>query len=211
LYEESLFYYQDLNDKGGTATVYEGLGQLALQTGKLNTAAQHFRQALIVAQEIHYIPLLLSIVTDIGALLARANKAERSTPLFQMVLNHPASNQHQREEARSHLENTSEGMGTDADMPDLDVIVVTLEAELLAIADIDPQSVEQPLLDPLTPRELEVLQLIGKGLSNPAIAEHLFLSVGTVKAHTSRIYSKLGVQNRVQAVTLARELSLLQD
>ena len=61
----------------------------------------------------------------------------------------------------------------------------------------------------LTPRELEVLRLIAEGLSNPAIAGKLTISVGTVKAHTANIYSKLGASNRVQALALARDLRLL--
>jgi LuxR family maltose regulon positive regulatory protein len=67
------------------------------------------------------------------------------------------------------------------------------------------------LIEPLTERELEVLRLIGQGLSNPAIADRLIISVGTVKAHTNRIYGKLAVTNRVEAVTRARVLALLID
>ncbi|HEX6034551.1 MAG TPA: LuxR C-terminal-related transcriptional regulator, partial [Anaerolineales bacterium] len=62
----------------------------------------------------------------------------------------------------------------------------------------------------LTPRQLEVLQLIAEGLSNPAIAEKLTVAVGTVKAHTANIYNKLGVKNRVQALSRAQELHLLE-
>ncbi len=58
---------------------------------------------------------------------------------------------------------------------------------------------------------MDVLRLIGQGLSNPAIAEQLFIAVGTVKAHTNRIYGKLGVANRVEAVIRAQELSLLDE
>jgi LuxR family maltose regulon positive regulatory protein len=53
-----------------------------------------------------------------------------------------------------------------------------------------------------------VLQLIVRGLSNPAIAEQLIIAAGTVKIYTNRIYGKLGVTNQVGAVTKARELAL---
>lgn len=65
------------------------------------------------------------------------------------------------------------------------------------------------LVDALTEREMEVLQLIAEGLTNPQIADHLVVAIGTVKAHTSSIYTKLGIGNRVQAVARARELGLL--
>ena len=64
------------------------------------------------------------------------------------------------------------------------------------------------LVEPLTERELEVLRLLVQGLTNPAIAEQLIISVGTVKTYTNRIYGKLGVANRVEAVTKARDLAL---
>jgi len=61
----------------------------------------------------------------------------------------------------------------------------------------------------ITPRELEVLQLIARGLSNQEIAGHLFLSLNTVKTHTSNVFSKLDVQRRTQAIQKAKELGLL--
>ena len=67
----------------------------------------------------------------------------------------------------------------------------------------------QPLAEPLTERELEVLQLLANGLTNQDIANRLIIALGTVKSYTSHIYGKLAVENRTQAILRARELSLL--
>ncbi len=67
----------------------------------------------------------------------------------------------------------------------------------------------QPLVEPLSRRELEVLQLIAEGLSNREIGERLFVALTTVKGHNRRIYGKLQVQRRTEAVARARELGLL--
>lgn len=61
----------------------------------------------------------------------------------------------------------------------------------------------------LTPRELEVLELIAEGLSNKEIAARVFVSENTIKTHSSRVFDKLGAQRRTQAVQLGRELGLI--
>ena len=61
----------------------------------------------------------------------------------------------------------------------------------------------------ITPRELEILQLIAQGLSNREIAEKLFVSENTVKTHSSRVFDKLGAKRRTQAVQLGKELRLI--
>jgi LuxR family transcriptional regulator, maltose regulon positive regulatory protein len=65
------------------------------------------------------------------------------------------------------------------------------------------------LTEPLSQRELEVLQLIAQGLSNREISERLFLALDTVKGHNRRIYGKLLVQRRTEAVAKARALNIL--
>ena len=67
----------------------------------------------------------------------------------------------------------------------------------------------QPLLEPLSPRELEVLHLMAQGLSNQEMSERLFLALDTVKGHNRNIFGKLQVQRRTEAVARARELGLL--
>jgi ATP/maltotriose-dependent transcriptional regulator MalT len=66
-----------------------------------------------------------------------------------------------------------------------------------------------PLVEPLTEREAEVLVLLASGRTNREIAADLFVTVGTIKAHTSNIYAKLQVRNRAEALSRARELGLL--
>lgn len=61
----------------------------------------------------------------------------------------------------------------------------------------------------ITPRELEVLELIAEGLSNREIAARVFVSENTIKTHSSRVFDKLGAQRRTQAVQLGRELGLI--
>jgi len=61
----------------------------------------------------------------------------------------------------------------------------------------------------ITPRELEILELIAQGMSNREIAEKLFVSENTVKTHSSRVFDKLGAKRRTQAVQLGKEFGLL--
>lgn len=71
------------------------------------------------------------------------------------------------------------------------------------------KSTLQNLIEPLSEREREVLQLIAAGLSDAEIARKLFLSPSTVKRHAHNIYSKLGVSSRTQAVARSRTLGIL--
>jgi LuxR family transcriptional regulator, maltose regulon positive regulatory protein len=68
---------------------------------------------------------------------------------------------------------------------------------------------ESTIVDPLSQRELEILKLIAQGLSNREIGARLFLALDTVKGHNRRIFAKLQVQRRTEAIARARELGLL--
>jgi LuxR family maltose regulon positive regulatory protein len=73
----------------------------------------------------------------------------------------------------------------------------------------EPRPSPQALVEPLSEREVEILQLIAQGLSNREIGERLFIALDTVKGHNHRIFGKLGVHRRTKAVDQARKLGLL--
>ena len=96
-------------------------------------------------------------------------------------------------------------------MPDyIAKVLAALEAEKQKREATASQPIPvQPLIEPLSRRELEVLHLIAQGLSNQEISERLVLALETVKGHNKKIFGKLQVQRRTEAVARARELGLL--
>ncbi len=86
---------------------------------------------------------------------------------------------------------------------------LALAAALRTLAGRNGDSAESNLVESLTRREQEILQLIVEGDTNQQIAQKLFLELSTVKWHISRLYKKLGVRSRVQAIVRARDLNLI--
>ena len=82
---------------------------------------------------------------------------------------------------------------------------------LSAVSHTNQKSIigELTLVEPIHPRELEVLHLMAAGKSNSQIAEQLVISIGTVKTHVHNICGKLGTRNRIEATVRARELGLV--
>ncbi len=88
-------------------------------------------------------------------------------------------------------------------------VAAKVVARFARMADDEPAPRRQPLVDPLSDRELEVLRLLAEGASNREIAAALFLAEGTVKNHVTNVLAKLGARDRTQAALRARALDLV--
>jgi len=111
------------------------------------------------------------------------------------------------------LESTLTRLGQDKDSAFLRTYIRHLlscfESEPGSVAVKEPGLVTGNLVEPLSQREMEVLDLIAQGHTNKAIGQVLVVSPGTVKAHSASIYRKLDVSNRTEAVARARQLGIL--
>lgn len=83
---------------------------------------------------------------------------------------------------------------------------VVVEAPAMDSFQLDPERLKQV---GISKREYDVLQLMAQGFSNQEIADQLFISLNTVKSHASKLFSKLDVKRRTQAIQVAKEMGLL--
>jgi predicted ATPase/DNA-binding CsgD family transcriptional regulator len=222
LYRRSLGIYRDINDQGGLVTSLDGLGQALFARGQTQMAARHLQEALQLATNAHFITLRLSLLISIGQLLLQTDKLERGLEVLAFVQQHTATTYEARDRVQRLLKAYSGKFSTQViergRLSDLELLTTQLQAELAALEAPPDLSLQvsnpaqlsaQPLIEPLTSRERELLQLLAAGLSYQQIAERLTIAVGSVKSHSHNIYAKLGVRNRVQAAARAAELGLL--
>lgn len=94
---------------------------------------------------------------------------------------------------------------------EIQTVVVEKQVVVKELSEADLLQIEKQKLQlGLSSRELEVLQLMAQGLSNQEIADRLFLSLPTIKTHTSNLFLKLDVKRRTQAIEKARQLKIIE-
>ncbi len=232
LYQESIALFRGLNDRRGMAHPLIMLAEAERAHGNAAQALGHFHATLRLARELGIRDnLALLALAGIANLAAADGQHVASARLLGGV---DAALQSGAYNARiSLLLEIAEMTGADvrtklpaaafaaawsagSTMALDEVIVEALEVKLggstlspAATSAVLPPAVGQPLSEPLSPREREVLQLLGQGLSNAEIAHKLVISTATVKVHTRNIYGKLDVGNRAQAIVQAQKLHLL--
>ena len=79
---------------------------------------------------------------------------------------------------------------------------------IVLLSAFDIRETQKQLIVPLTAREIEVLRMIAEGKRNQEIADHLFISLSTVKRHIANVYGKMEVTHRTEAVARANEMDL---
>ncbi len=222
-FQRSCIIYQDINDKGGLAAANWGLGMVACEQGDFARTQGYFREALQLAVDIDYRPVLFGLLVNIAELLWRIGQRERPLILLTYTIHNAKTDHETRKNAQTLLTDayqkkvspdllaraTATGQAGDLAGLAADLLhQLALPLTTTSVEPILPESAET-LVEPLTPRELEVLKLICVGQMNGEIAAELGIAIGTVKFYTGQIYGKLGVRNRVTAVARARKLNLI--
>ncbi len=231
LLEAGLKRHQQLGDQQGQALIYALLAQAAASEHDYMTTRNLAVQSLEIARSVHDSRSRILCLEELADVVADQGESDWAARLWGAAERYrEASNaplpQVERlgrarhiKQAQRHLgeqifaERWAEGKNMTAEQ--------AITTSPLHGRTSKPQrpvqerpgqtSVVQPLLDPLSQRELEVLQLLAGGASNQEIAVALVLAPGTVKLHVSHILSKLGVKSRTQALLRARNLALLPD
>jgi LuxR family maltose regulon positive regulatory protein len=171
-----------------TAEPGKRFGRL-IEVNLLRALALYKKQPTIISLEIiEYVERALDLAEPEGFVLLLLDEGPSLIPLFSAVENHRAVPSRIRQYSRKLLN-------------------VFPESSKSAIP--QPLAISSELVEQLSTREMEVLRLIAAGDANQTIADKLFISVRTVKKHSSNVFSKLNVNSRTQAVARARELGLL--
>ena len=214
VFQKSHDIYRQFNDKGGLATALHGLGKTAIIRNELVTARHLLERALEIAADIQYVTLTLSIIFSAGQLLVKSGHTEMATAWLDFVRQYPTASYGVKTHAEQVRAQLSDNASWNVHSWTLEEVIASVKENLKSGSEEydDPQEALPRLSDlpePLTERQQTILSMLAQGLTNQEIAEELVIVVGTVKAHNHSIYNKLGVDNRVQAVTRAKELGLI--
>jgi LuxR family maltose regulon positive regulatory protein len=183
---------------------------------------------LRLAGETRHTRIFILLLASAGDwLLQTGRPAEAALPLL-FAHNHPASDHETRARARELLADATAVLTSEAyDVAverSRDVGPAELAEDLISLLTVPlpagfvpvspPSAPQHPgatsaLVEQLTVREMSVLRLIAAGHSDLQIADELFLAVNTIRSYNQRLYGKLGVSSRTQAVARARDLGLL--
>jgi predicted ATPase/DNA-binding CsgD family transcriptional regulator len=222
LFERSIALYRDIHDKGGLAQSCRGAARAACAFDDYPGARVNFREAVELSAEIKHVPLLLTAIFDIGAMIQRTGNDDDGAYLIRVALGHPmtdfatkaSAERALRESGHEEIVPVSPGDEEIARASEILRRAVSLPSDigldrLLRRSSESPAPRLEPSYpDGLTEREVEVLRLIAGGKSNREIADGLFITANTVANHVKNILSKTATANRTEAAAYARNHGL---
>lgn len=225
LYRTSLAIARGIGDQITTANALNGLGMMACATGDYVAAGRHLAEGLSLMAEARLMRLLLTFLASAGDWLLQTGRPAEAAATLALAQTHPASDHETRARARQLLATIAGVLPPEdyavlvernqgVDPSDLAAQLIPMLTALPVAEAAPPSAPPAPaaassLAEPLTTRELSVLELLAAGRSSQEIADELFLSVNTIRSYSQDLYGKLGVGSRTQAVARARELGLL--
>ena len=192
LAEESIALFTELGDAWCKGRGLTTLGWIAHAEGKDREAQSLFEEAIQLARRAQTDPGMLRAQLGL-AFLMRDEAPATALAFLDQVIAHPAAEHSVRDRAIHLRQDLTSPPNDAADAPH----------GAVAAGHIAETG------ETLTPRELEILQLLAQGHSNQAIAEELIVAIGTVKRHVNSIFGKLQVRSRLEAVARARALGLV--
>jgi LuxR family transcriptional regulator, maltose regulon positive regulatory protein len=202
-YETLIHGLIDTNQAAAALSAVDRLEDFARRTGRIRSEVDLLVLRAMAAQQQGKLPIASTALARALALAAPMGYTrvfiESGAPVVALLEAHSAQRKAQSDPLQRFCERLLAAIErSDGAQADTTNVVLRPNAPM-----------RQPLAEPLTAREIEVLGLIAAGASNGAIAQRLIVSVGTVKKHTANIFGKLQVESRTQAVARARELGLL--
>lgn len=219
-FERSLSLYRVISDKGGLVSALTGLATASIQLGQYESGRDAALEALEIAYQASIPGWIARVLCVISEMYLSINRRAQGAELLALVINSEYTSPETAVEAQKlikrhpFLGNSTRLQDATPSEPD-----ALFSAALQAKHELPQLPLEDTpasaggnqigLVDPLSERELEILQLLSDGLTNQEIADRLYIVLGTVKTHNYNIYSKLGVKNRTQAINRARELNLI--
>jgi ATP/maltotriose-dependent transcriptional regulator MalT len=227
LFEQSFTVALESNFTWSISTAHHGLGQIASLRGNHTAAIAHFVESIRIMRDLRDRLSLLLAIPALAEALVQASRFERAAQVFGASDAFSAALPEvdgTREllscydpaiaTARVQLGEPaySTAWGTGRSQPAAEIVAFSLaqaEAALTELASQVPEPRRPSLPGGLSEREAEVLRLAAAGLSNVEMAERLYLSPHTIRAHLQRIYAKLEVENRAAAVRFAVENGLV--
>jgi predicted ATPase/DNA-binding CsgD family transcriptional regulator len=216
LAHEGLEVFQAVGVIWGISMSYDRLALALIESGDYIQARAYILEALAVAIEYRLKSQLLLCLGRTARLRIFQGQFDRAVQIMSLLIMHLSATSSAKyvrllEDLKSKLSAHAFAVAFKQGASyEIDGMAKELLAELQQeVKGGEAEVLPQPLFDPLTERELEILRLMASGAATHEIAKQLYLTTGTVRWYLKQIYSKLAVHSRIQALARARELKFL--